>query len=97
MPIQLSNQELKTVKSILDHYLHNTKFCVFGSRAKGTARKYSDLDILVEGKNPIELTTLFRLKDDFSESDLVFEVDVIDRACISEEFYQAIKKDCIPI
>jgi predicted nucleotidyltransferase len=50
---------------------------VFGSRAKGTARKYSDVDLLLELDPPAEAKLLGDLADAFEESSLPFTVDVV--------------------
>jgi predicted nucleotidyltransferase len=48
----------------------------FGSRVQGTARPYSDLDLVVIAGTPLPLTALAALADDFSRSDLPWKVDV---------------------
>jgi len=71
---------------------------VFGSRAKNTARTYSDLDLALKAKNKvIEHTVIFNLKSAFSESNLPYLVDVIDLNAIKPDFYNAISDDLIPL
>lgn len=67
--------------------------CIFGSRAKGTARKTSDLDLVLMTKKPLEFSILADLKEAFSESDLSFKVDIVDWSDISESFQKLIEKD----
>jgi type I restriction enzyme S subunit len=65
----------------------------FGSRARGMARPYSDLDIVIIGDQPLSLATSASLKDDFSESDLPWKVDVVDWATATESFRGIIEQD----
>ena len=50
----------------------------FGSRAAGTPRKYSDLDLAIIRPEPLTLRTTSRLKRAFEDSDLPICVDVVD-------------------
>lgn len=64
---------------------------VFGSRVRGGAHPYSDLDLVVVGKDRIPETGLIALKDAFSESNLPICVDVQDWQALSERFQKAIR------
>ena len=59
---------------------------IFGSRIKGTATAYSDLDLVVLGDEPKNPEIMSAVKDRLSESDLPFLVDVLDWADLSESF-----------
>jgi len=56
---------------------------VFGSRATGDARPYSDLDIALAG-DPLPLVELGELQADLEESDLPIRVDVVNLATAGE-------------
>lgn len=66
---------------------------VFGSRIKGTQQKFSDVDLCLKAKNPIELIDIATLKEALSDSDLPFTVDVIDYNGISEGFKRIIDNE----
>ena len=53
------------------------KLWVFGSRAKGTHKKYSDIDILIESSAPLSQTFLSELRDRLEESSLPYKVDLV--------------------
>lgn len=59
---------------------------VFGSRAKGVARKYSDIDLGFLNSEPLSQTSLDRLTDDVEESDLPFKVDIVDFSKVEDNF-----------
>jgi len=51
---------------------------VFGSRATGRARHYSDLDLAIDAGRRLTLDEIARLTEAFSDSDLPYKVDLID-------------------
>lgn len=95
--MQLSNSEIQKVRQILYKHLPNVKFWLFGSRIKGTAKHYSDLDIAIISEQPINLTTLSALEEEFAESDLTFKVDLVDWQRISSEFKDVIRKNYVAL
>jgi predicted nucleotidyltransferase len=88
----LSPDHLELVNSILVKYVPNVEVRAFGSRVEGTARDYSDLDLVIVGQTKIDRQTLYRLEEAFAESDLPFRVDVLDRHRISDSFRQVIEE-----
>lgn len=88
--LDLSAEHLSVVKEILNDKVPNCPVWVFGSRIKGTAKRYSDLDLAIITKQPLTIRQLSELDMAFSESDLPFKVDVIDWASCSDNFKQCI-------
>ena len=66
---------------------------VFGSRTKGTAKKFSDLDLLI--KDPIDSCALIHLKNEFEESTILYKVDVVLWDKIDDNFRSIIKDDLL--
>lgn len=62
------------------------KIFVYGSRATGRTRKWSDWDIGVIGKTELPLSTLSGISTELEESDLPVNVDVVDFAHVTERF-----------
>jgi len=91
--IDLEKKYQDAVKRILAKHVPGCEVRVHGSRARGTARKYSDLDLVVKGKSPLDPQKMDALKDALSESDLPIMADVLDWHAISPEFREAIKKE----
>lgn len=79
--VELSAQELALVKHILRNYPATV---IFGSRIKGTSKKFSDLDVCL--KDPITDYEYVVLEEAFQESDLPFKVDLIDYSKIDDSF-----------
>ena len=91
--IQIEARHLVIVKSILNQYPY--EFYVYGSRAKQTARRFSDLDLL--HKEDIPLATKALIREQFEESDLPFTVDLVDWNHCTAEFQQQIARDLVKI
>lgn len=96
--IDILPEHLKIVKDILEKYLPaNATVWVFGSRATGKAKRFSDLDLAIDIGKPILSSVMTELAFDFEESDLPYKVDVLDWATISESFKTNIKQDLVKI
>ncbi len=84
---------LNIVRDILQKHVPQHEVWAFGSRVKGSAKPYSDLDLAVITTQALPLTVSTNLSDDFSESDLPWKVDVVDWATTSEPFRRIIEQD----
>jgi predicted nucleotidyltransferase len=85
------------VRSVLQTHLPNgARACVFGSRARGGARQYSDLDLALEWDRPLGLDLLGRIAEALSESDLPYKVDIVDLLTTDPAFRARIAEECIP-
>lgn len=85
------------VQGILQKHVPQHEVWVFGSRAKRTAKPYSDLDLVVMGDQPLPLDVSAALADDFSDSDLPWKVDVVDWATTSDAFRGIIARDKVVV
>ena len=88
--INIAPQELATVQRLIAASFPSVEARVFGSRYQGTAKPYSDLDIVLVGKQKLDWQQVSLLREAFAESDLSFRVDVLDWYAISSQFQQVI-------
>ena len=95
--IDISPAEWDIVSTLLHRHVPGFAVWAFGSRAKWTAKPYSDLDLAIVTDRPLDLSLSAALADDFSESDLPFKVDVIDWASTSEAFRKIIERDRVVV
>ena len=84
--MDLKPEHLRIVREIFACHLPDREVRVFGSRAVGPAKPYSDLDLVIMGEEPLPLTTMRILRDAFDDSDLPFQVDLLEWMGVSEEF-----------
>jgi type I restriction enzyme S subunit len=85
------------VQGILQKHVLQHEVWAFGSRAKGTAKPHSDLDLAVITSQPLSLDVSAALTDAFAESDLPWRVDVVDWAATSAAFRQIIERDKVVV
>jgi predicted nucleotidyltransferase len=90
--IDISQDQLQTIKEILKRHVPDYEVRAFGSRFTWTAKDYSDLDLAIVGPEKLLLKELSALKTAFKESDLSFRVDVLDWRAISPEFQKVIEQ-----
>lgn len=93
--IVLTSKHHREVKKILHEIVPEAHVSVFGSRAKGTKKKFADLDLLIRDRRPLSLSTLSQLREAFSESDLPFRVDIVDGQSTSKEFLNTIQPSLV--
>lgn len=67
------NQLLKAKDLLQGH-----KVILYGSRARGTARPYSDFDIGICGKEPLSFTAFYKLEDMMEELPTLYKIDLVD-------------------
>lgn len=90
--LDLSDEHWLIVKNILATYLANEEIWAFGSRARFTAKPFSDLDLVVLNNEPLATRTCAQLAEAFAESDLPWKVDLVQWRDLSPEFQQRIKE-----
>ena len=84
--LHLAPAHLALVQAILANHLPQARVVAFGSRAAGSPRKYSDLDLAIIQPEPLALRTISRLKSAFEDSDLPICIDVVDWNQADSEF-----------
>jgi len=91
--IQLETKDYQLLKQILDKYPY--RFYAYGSRVKGNAWKFSDLDLCYQEDIPHEI--VYQIKEELEESDLPFIVELVNWKHMRPVFRELIKKDLTPI
>lgn len=87
MTVALTGAELAEVRRILDAHLpEGIAVGIFGSRAGGSPKPWSDLDLVLEGPEPLPLSLQAALAEAFDESALPWKVDIVDRKAASATF-----------
>lgn len=85
--LAITPDELAQVQAILTRVLPaDVRAGVFGSRARGNPKPWSDLDLVLEGQGPLPLSLMAELAEAFDESALPWKVDLVDRASVGDAF-----------
>ena len=89
-------KELNIIQDIFaKHLCDGCSVWVFGSRAKNTALFNSDLDLVIECKDKVDLNRLNKIKSDLEFSRLPYTVDLIDINAIKPHFKDLIQSEMI--
>jgi type I restriction enzyme S subunit len=96
-PIDINPEDWAIVKDILRRHVPDRDVLAFGSRARHTARRYSDLDIAIIGETALPSDVRWSLSEALVESDLPFKVDVLEWATTSESFRNIVLRHAVPI
>jgi predicted nucleotidyltransferase len=86
--MKISKKVEKEIKEIIFRFLNPKEYQVFifGSRATGKAKKYSDYDVGIWGKKPVPSQIIVLIEEAFEESDLPYKVDIVDFSLVSSKF-----------
>ena len=90
---QLEPRDYQNLKKILAKYPY--QFYAYGSRTKGTARKFSDLDLCY--KEDIPRSVVNNIKEELEESNLPLIVELVSWKQMRPEFREMIKGDLVLI
>jgi predicted nucleotidyltransferase len=94
----MRSSDLLIVQLILQNILpKNSKVWVFGSRAKGTTKRSSDLDLAIDAGRVLLKAESSALFHAFEESDLPYKVDVADLYTVNETLKMIIDKEKISL
>lgn len=96
--IDLTDEQLSLLQTILrEHLSHETHVWLFGSRATGKAKPYSDIDLAIDTGKPLSLDRLAKMADAFESSALPYKVDIVDWHAIDDNFRAIIMRERVGI
>ncbi len=82
----LTDRDIQTINDILHKYPEVLLVHIFGSRAKGTSKPGSDIDLSIMNRGT-NSNTLHKLKNDFEESSLPYKVDLVDFHTLTNPYF----------
>lgn len=86
---------LKRVEHIVRRALspHRANVYLFGSWARGLQRPASDIDVAIEGSDPLPPGVLAGLREALEESTIPYPVDVVDLADTEADFRERVHRE----
>lgn len=90
--IDAKDEEIEFISKTIKKHISDCEIRVFGSRIKGKARRYSDIDIAIITNGKIEWSILGKIGDEFAESEIPYRIDIIDWNAIDESFRKIIEE-----
>ena len=101
MKFGLKPEDLELLEELLFSPLrkHHSKIWIFGSRARGDYKPFSDIDILYQiPKNyTITLSDISDIKERLEQSNLAYKVDIVNIEDLAESYVEEILKDRVQI
>lgn len=95
--LALSEAQRQTLRQLIESTVPGTRVAVFGSRATGRARPFSDLDLLILEPSPLPWSARVALLDAFEASDLPFRIDLVETNALTPEMRQRIANEAQPL
>lgn len=80
---------------IITMHLPDTKIYLYGSRARGTHREGSDIDLAVDAGKKVEWSVLSRICEDIEDTTIPLFVDVVDIHCVGKDFLDEIQREWV--
>lgn len=96
--VQLNPQDRSAIERIVAPWLarEGAGLKLFGSRARGDARRTSDIDLALVARQPIAVADMAALREALEESHVPFRIDLIDYASAPLALRAAIDREGIP-
>ncbi|MGE0079305.1 MAG: restriction endonuclease subunit S [Bacteroidales bacterium] len=82
MPFGLKDTDYKLIKNVFQQFPKIHEVIVFGSRAMGTEKPGSDVDLALKGSD-IKLDDILKLKHKLEELPIIYDFDIINYATIN--------------
>ena len=88
MKFGLTDQEWKILSELAIEPLKNlgVKVWIFGSRARGDFKKFSDIDLLYSDLDDDQKSKIYSIKSSLEESSLSYKVDLVDESELAESY-----------
>jgi uncharacterized protein len=92
--LQKPDEAVRYAASVVRRHLPDPAYRVFlfGSRAAGTARDHSDIDIGIEGPAPVPQPTLAVIEDELDEAPTLYTIEIVDFLRVSDAFRQTARE-----
>ncbi len=84
--IDCDPKTLAQIKTLIKQFFPGVEIRVFGSRVKGTARQYSDIDCALVAEKVLSVSALTMLKEALSQSNIPILVDIVDWHTLDDDF-----------
>ncbi|NQY81104.1 MAG: nucleotidyltransferase domain-containing protein [Candidatus Caenarcaniphilales bacterium] len=97
MKLNLKDEHRQILEKIFQELIPSLEVWAYGSRVSNEnlelSSSGSDIDLVIKGHETIEIKTLSKIKEQISDSNIPFMVDIFDWHRIPEEFQKNILKN----
>ena len=95
--LDLTPTQLALVRGLLAGHVPDREVRAFGSRVTGRARRWSDLDLVVMGREALSDLALAHLRADLEDSDLPFRVDLLEARDLPQTWTDGFESVSVPV
>lgn len=95
--LQLEPEHQALIRQLVNTALPGAHVAVFGSRATGRARPFSDVDLLITEPSILSWQQRTRLLDAFESSTLPFRVDVVEADRLAPALAERIRQEAVTL
>ena len=95
--VAFETRHLEIIRAVLSDRIPNNRVWIFGSRAGGVPKPYSDIDLVIIDPPAVAENTFALMKLDFEESNLPFRVDVCVWSQIPTSLQQSIQSSHVEL
>jgi uncharacterized protein len=92
---QLDQKIKQKIIAVISALMPDVKIYLFGSRARGTNGPKADIDIALDGGKQLPIEDVDEIKSMFKESNIMYQIDVVDVYQVSELMRNEIFKEKI--
>lgn len=90
-PLERLERELAAI--VWKYLDRNTyKLFFFGSRVTGSFSERSDIDVGIEGSEPVPTNIMAKIRDEVAELPILYNIDVVDMRVASPSFRRVAKQ-----
>ena len=93
--VEIDSEAKNKLVGILSVLFPDAKIYLFGSRARGTATEFSDIDIALDEGKTIDRLRIGEAVAMLNESNIPYKIEIVDMHELPEAMVQQIKKDGI--
>lgn len=86
----------ETIIRVLEALFPGVQIVLFGSRARGTNRPSSDIDLAIDAGRPLTISELAEARRMLAELNIVHTIDVVDMHTIADDLRETIRKEGVP-
>jgi type I restriction enzyme, S subunit len=97
MAMQLEQKYLDELLAIVQERVDTNVWrpVLFGSRARGTAQRFSDIDLGFVGAKPMPAKVKAALWEALDDSDIPYMVDIVDLQAVSPDLRKLAEKEMV--
>lgn len=95
MSNDLDEKIKQKIIGVISALIPEARIYLFGSRARGANAPYADIDIALDAGKELPMIDVDEVKSMFKESNIIYNIDVVDLYQVSSAMREQILKDKI--